>query len=97
MAAVKVPGDQIRSEAGLHAFLARELDFGPFYGRNLAAMRDRLLTDVERPMHLIWKESDASRSALGNELWARIIAIFDQAVAQDEGYGWTERFTYELV
>ncbi|MCK6885045.1 barstar family protein [Enterobacter roggenkampii] len=30
--------------------MSASLDFGPYYGRNLDALWDRLSTDVERPV-----------------------------------------------
>ena len=71
-------------------------DFGPYYGRNLSALRDRLSTDVERPVHLLWHDAELSRAQLGADLFDRIRRILDDVVAQDEGFGWDERFTYEL-
>lgn len=90
---VTVPGDDVRTEADLHRILARRLDFGPYYGRNLAALRDRLEKDVPRPVELVWERSAVSREQLGAELFDRISAILRDVAAQDAEFGWADRFT----
>lgn len=97
MATVIVLGSTIGSEGDLHRVIESALEFGPTYGRNLAALRDRLLIDVPRPVHIIWQASDMSRTGLGEDLWSRVLAIFDEAVAQDNRFGWADRFSYELA
>ncbi|MEE1784134.1 barstar family protein [Streptomyces sp. SP17BM10] len=90
---VTIDGPTIRSEADLHALLARELDFGPYYGHNLNALWDRLSTDVERPVELVWRNAEASRAQLGAELFGRVSALLERVVRQDEDFGLRERFT----
>ncbi|MEV7025641.1 barstar family protein [Kitasatospora sp. NPDC093558] len=80
---VTVDGLTIRREADLHVLLARELDFGPYYGHNLNALWDRLSTDVERPVELVWQHSEASRAQLGAESFERIAALLERVVRQD--------------
>lgn len=46
MAEVVIDGSQIVQEADLHRTLAAQLEFGDYYGRNLAALCDRLLASV---------------------------------------------------
>jgi ribonuclease inhibitor len=94
---VVVDGRTIRSEADLHAALAGPLDFGPYYGWNLNALWDRLSTDVERPVELVWEHADASREGLGAELFDRISTVLLRAAAEDERYGWEQRFTVRVV
>lgn len=65
-------------------------------GANLAALRDRLLVDVPRPLRLIWRRSDVSRERLGDVLFARITAILDEVERQDVEFGWSDRFEYVL-
>ncbi|GAA1235364.1 hypothetical protein GCM10009665_26910 [Kitasatospora nipponensis] len=89
---VTIDGLTIHSEADLHRVLDRELDFG-YYGYNLNALWDRLSTDVERPVELVWQNSEASRTQLGVELFDRIAALLDRVVRQDENFGWQDRFT----
>lgn len=91
---VEIQGGEIRVERDLHRALARKLEFGTD-GWNMAALRDRLLNDVERPIHLVWKDSETSRVNLGST-FAKVVAIFQEAKEQDEHYGWEDRFSYEL-
>ncbi|MBF6467836.1 barstar family protein [Nocardia beijingensis] len=59
---VTIDGARIRTDADLHRALWAPLDFGPYYGRNLNALWDRLTTDVERPVEIVWKNSGTSRT-----------------------------------
>ncbi|WP_395744742.1 barstar family protein [Prosthecobacter sp.] len=93
---IHIEGKKISTEGELHTSLANLLDFGPYYGRNLAALRDRLLTDVERPITLIWDDSAISKRFMGSTLFGKITAIFNEAVKQDLDFKMDERFVYEL-
>ncbi|MFC4012703.1 barstar family protein [Nonomuraea purpurea] len=93
---VVVDGRRVSSEADLHQLLTGLLDFGPYYDNNLAALRDRLSTDVERPVELVrthWKES---RANLGADLFDKIRRLLDEVQAQDAAWGLRDRFTFEL-
>ena len=87
-------GCKISCEADLHRLLQEKLDFGPYYGSNLAGLRDRLSSDVERPVTLIWRNSGLSREALGSDLFNRIVEIFRFVEEQDKSYSWEERFVF---
>lgn len=93
---VVLHGSAISTERELYEALAAQLDFGDFCGWNLAALRDRLLTDVRRPLRVTWDNAEVSRSQLGPDLSERICAIFEEARTQDAGFGLAERFDYEL-
>lgn len=90
---IEIDGAAIRSEADLHEFLSRALDFGPYYGANLDALWDRLSTDVERPVDVIWREVDFSRRVLGESEFAKIRDLLLRVQSQDESIGWPDRFT----
>ncbi|MEU3188129.1 barstar family protein [Streptomyces sp. NPDC006923] len=90
---VTIDGSQIRSESDIHDALSRKLDFGPYYGRNLDALWDRLSADVERPVELIWEHSEASKAALGIEVFERFSSVLIRVMDQDESFGLDERFT----
>jgi ribonuclease inhibitor len=96
MTTVLIPGDQISSELDLHKSLAGQLDFGPYYGKNLDALWDRLTTDVERPVHIIWSDSQKSREQLGEDLFEKIVELLRKAEARDAGSGRSERLTVEI-
>lgn len=90
---VEINGAAIRSERDLHEILSRALDFGPYYGANLSALWDRLSTDVERPVEIVWKMSGMSRAALGESKFEKIRALLLRVQSQDESLGWPDRFT----
>ncbi len=94
---VIIDGAKIRTEADLHATLAKQLDFGTYYGNNLAALWDRLTTDVERPVEIIWSDSDQSRIALGEELFGRIARVLMEVEEQDRSFGRDHRLTITLA
>jgi ribonuclease inhibitor len=93
---VVVPGDEIRTEIDFHRVLARQLEFGEYYGWNLAALRDRLLLDVPRPVELIWERSAVSKQQLGSNLFESICEILREAEDQDQRFGWEDRFVFVL-
>ncbi|WNG33076.1 barnase inhibitor [Archangium violaceum] len=92
---VELDGSRIKSERDFHEQLSRKLDFGPYYGRNLDALWDRLSADVERPVKLIWKDAEVSRLALG-AVFDRIVSILRRVEEQDRTFGLAERFEFEL-
>jgi ribonuclease inhibitor len=96
MAEIRIVGAEVRTELDVHRSLQRQLEFGEYYGRNVAALRDRLLTDVPRPVRIVWLDSRTSRSRLGEEVFDKIVGVFAEAAAQDRALGWNERFEFEL-
>ncbi len=93
---VEIDGAQVGSERDFHEAMAAQLEFGPYYGYNLAALWDRLSTDVPRPVHLIWRRSAASQLKMGGEEFKAIRTILDRVVEQDANFGLDDRFTYEV-
>jgi ribonuclease inhibitor len=90
---VEINGAEIRSVEDVHAALDRALDFGPYYGGNLSALWDRLTTDVERPVELVWSQSEVSRQALGNVDFERIRDLLIRVQEQDLESGQDDRFS----
>ena len=88
-------GDRVQSVDDFHDLLSQMLDFGPYYGRNLNALWDRLSTDVERPIKIIWSNSELSKKYLG-EYFDKIIQIFEETRQQDIKFNWDEKFDYVL-
>jgi len=84
----------MKCEADFHRALCEQLDFGPYYGNNLAALRDRLANDIERPVRLVWLDSELSRNAMDDDLNNRILEILRFVEKQDKSYCWEERFTF---
>jgi ribonuclease inhibitor len=88
---VEIEGLNIRSEADFHREIAQALNLGSYYGKNLDALWDVLNREVERPVSLIWKNSDVSRDAMqGN--FERIFTLLQDVERQDASYGIDERF-----
>jgi ribonuclease inhibitor len=69
------------------------LDFGPSYGANLSALWDWLWTDVERPVQIVWRDSELNRSALGDSEFEQIRALLHRVQLQDESIGLSDRFS----
>ncbi|MFI7505101.1 barstar family protein [Streptomyces sp. NPDC049687] len=90
---VEINGAEIDSPEEFHKILAEELDFGPYYRPNLAALWDRLSADVERPVYLIWRNSETSRDAMGVCAFDDLRDLLLRVQAQDEDFGWEDRFT----
>ncbi|MYV70234.1 barnase inhibitor [Streptomyces sp. SID2131] len=94
---VEIDGTRIYSQADLHRALADMLDFGPYYGANLSALWDRLTTDVERPIEVIWHNTEASRDHMGEEQFAQIRDLLQAVAEQDRAYEQSDRFTVSFL
>ncbi|MRS18827.1 barnase inhibitor [Enterobacteriaceae bacterium RIT692] len=88
-------GAFVLSEKEFHSIISLSLNFGPYYGKNLDALWDRLSTDIERPVKIIWLNSELSRVGLGN-YFDKIIEVFERVKLQDLNFNWEEKFDYEL-
>jgi len=92
---VLLDGNSISTEMDVHRALSDALDFGSYYGFNLAALWDRLSTDVERPIVVRWVNSVESRKRLGSE-FDEIVDLLHRVEAQDVTFGWDDRFEFVL-
>lgn len=95
MGEIILDGATIKNESDFHRVISEMLNFGPYYGRNLDALWDRLSTDVERPVKIIWLDSELSKNFLG-EYFEKIIKIFERTKQQDVLFNWDEKFDYIL-
>ena len=93
---VELDGLEIASELDLHRAFETQLEFGDSYGRNLAALRDRLSTDVPRPVRVVWTDSEHSRRRLGETLFNDVCEILADVADQDRRFDWTDRFEFDL-
>jgi ribonuclease inhibitor len=93
---VEIDGREVRTEADLHRLLDRALDFGPYYGSNLAALWDRLSTDIPRPVRVVWTHWHVSKRNLGAEKFREICSLLRDVQAEDQDHGYEERFEFEL-
>ena len=91
---IVIDGSKISNESDLHSFLRDQLKLGSFYGCNSAALWDRLTTDVERPMELVWENSEQSRAALGDVTFSKYLKLFRDVAEQDVQFGWGDRFVF---
>ncbi|MFJ5115746.1 barstar family protein [Streptomyces sp. NPDC088551] len=90
---LEIDGTKIRTISDFHAAMASMLDLGSYYRPNLAALWDILSTDVERPVQVIWRNSNASRAAMGSLTFDPVRDLLLRVQAQDEEFRWDERFT----
>ncbi|MEU2027278.1 barstar family protein [Streptomyces sp. NPDC016469] len=93
---MEIDGAEIRSQVDLHRVLAGPLDFGPYYGANLAALWDRLTVDAERPVEIVWRHASASRALMGEEHFIQVRDLLEAVAEQDRSHGWAERLTIEF-
>jgi ribonuclease inhibitor len=92
---IEIDGLLIKTSQDFHQQLAAALEIGEHYGANLHALWDVLSSDVERPVHIVWRNSALSERQLGAE-YLKITEVIKRAVAQDERQGWDERLTLSL-
>ncbi|EHY87320.1 Barstar, RNAse (barnase) inhibitor [Saccharomonospora azurea NA-128] len=97
MGVVVLNGRKIRTLRDFHSQMSNMLGFGPYYGNNFDALWDRLSRDVERPVHIRWEHASCSRSALGEELFNKIVSIFNDLTIEDRSLDPSERFTFEVL
>ncbi|MFE2752226.1 barstar family protein [Actinosynnema sp. NPDC059335] len=93
---VELDGSRILSSADLHDEIATILDLGPYYGRNLDALWDRISADVARPVRLKWINARVSREALGAEEFSKVVDVLRRAAEQDRQAGLIERFEFDV-
>jgi ribonuclease inhibitor len=94
---VVIDGSKIGSERELHELLHAKLRLGDFYGYNSAALWDRLTTDVERPIQIIWKNAMQSRLTLGDATFDRYAKLFNDVEAQDAEQALELRFGFTVT
>lgn len=93
---VELDGSKIKSFADFHDQIADILDLGPYYGRNLDALWDRISTDVERPVRLTWTNARVSREVLGAAEFSKVVDIMERAAERDRQAGLIDRFVFEV-
>ena len=90
---ISVVGESFKTEKDFHKQIATSLGVEEYYGCNLDALWDLLSASIERPIILIWQNSAISKAKLGDD-FDKIIQILDEVKAQDEVYGWEDKFIY---
>ena len=61
----KLSGKAIGNLQEFYDEMVRTLPFPDYFGRNLDALWDVLMTDIEGPVALIWEDSAASKKSMG--------------------------------
>lgn len=61
--------------------IMRVLPLPHYFGRNLDALADSLLTDIEGPLEIVWEHSATSRKAMKQD-YKRIAAVL-RSVARE--------------
>ncbi|WP_445178885.1 barstar family protein [Pseudomonas sp. McL0111] len=92
---IELDGLSILSEQDFHKRIASAFSVTQYYGNNLNALWDLLSTDVERPIDLVWKNSEHSEKNMGDS-YKKILKILDRVKNQDEDFGLNEKFNYQL-
>jgi ribonuclease inhibitor len=80
MSRIVLDGNIIDTLEDVYDEIERQLSL-PYFGRNLDALWDLLTRDVDGPVEIFWRESDASRARLGPD-FDRITALLRE-VAED--------------
>lgn len=91
----EIDGKLIKTEVDFHEQISKTLDFSSYYGANLDALWDILSSDIERPVKLIWRNSEISKMAMPLD-FQKITDLLKKVVAQDISFGWDDRFEIEL-
>ena len=93
---VEIDGKLIKNEKDFYIFLAKKVDFGIGYGENFHAFKDRLESDIERPLIVIWKNHQVSKTIMG-ERFDLIIKTMEDIKKDDEFFmPKGKRFLYML-
>ncbi|MCY9288533.1 barstar family protein [Bacillus haynesii] len=81
MDVIILDGDKFRTLDSLHKILKERLDLPDYYGENLNALWDSLTGWIERPVTIIWRDFEKSKSYLGYNA-DEVLEVFKEA--QDE-------------
>jgi ribonuclease inhibitor len=60
-------GRNVRTMDGFYREIARQLSFPAHFGRNLDALWDVLIADIEGPVEVVWEDPEASRTSIGRD------------------------------
>ena len=74
-------GRAILSLEDFYDELTRVLPLPGYFGRNLDALADSLLTDIEGPLEIVWEHSSSSREAMKGD-YLKIAAVLKRAVRE---------------
>jgi len=92
---ILIDGTNVKDEKDFHSLISSALSFSSYYGRNLDALFDVLSTDVERPITLIWKNSEVSKINMGDD-FERVVNVLRRVERQDADWKLDEKFKLQL-
>ena len=93
---VEIDGYLIENEKEFYICLAKQIDLGDYFGKNLDALYDALSRNVERPVHIRWKNHELSEKKLG-KCFSIIKNIMSDVSKEDEkAFPEGKRFTFSL-
>lgn len=75
--------------------MSASLDFRSYYGRNFDALWNRLNTNIERPVKIIWLNFELYRVNIGS-YFDGIAKVFERTKLQGLNSNWKEKFEYVL-
>lgn len=75
----------VSHEGDVHDLVAALPGVPSFYGRNLDALWDTLTGLMEGPVEIRIAHPDALRDAVGNDYYARLLRVFEDAAREAEG------------
>ncbi|MBH5329775.1 barstar family protein [Eikenella sp. S3360] len=92
---LEIIGSKIYTEQDFHNQITKIFCVEGFYGKNLDALWDLLSANVERPVMLIWQDSQFSKDQLGSKFF-EIVEILERVKRQDRRCQLKEKFDYSL-
>jgi len=91
---VILDGLSIQSEDDFHDAIENAFDLPGWYGRNLDALWDVLTGMVERPVNLIWMNSEMSSIRL--QRYEKIVGLMKDVADRDIALGRISKFEFNL-
>lgn len=96
MKEIVIDGKNHLSIEDVHKLLAKEMDFGTFYGENFSALWDLLTTEVERPLKVKLLNAKLLKESLG-EKYDRLVTVFEKVERYDKEMGLNEKFIFTTI
>ena len=78
-------GAKIQSLSDFYDEIARMLSLPEYFGRNLDALADVLLTDIEGPLEIAWESSSISKKALKKE-YSKLVSLFKRVAKERDDF-----------
>ncbi|MBW4019397.1 barnase inhibitor [Moraxella osloensis] len=92
---VEIRGNEIFSDKDFHNQLAKALNVEQYYGKNLDALWGLLSFNIERPLIIIWQNSDISKHNIGED-FEKITDVLQRVKDHDEKLDWQQKFDFIL-